>query len=120
MKLIIDPSVTTPQDFTAESLALASWYDAQPAIRRLWGIRDAHGLRVIVAVEPTHDNDDVYPAWFAYAKAWASELRSHTGCAVQLELIHEPFDGIEIDAGSVVIADLCWRDATRSRPCEGS
>lgn len=119
MKLSFDPSVTAPRNITAESLALTRWYDSQPAIRRLWGIKDAQKLRVIVAVAPTHDNDDIYPAWFANTEAWASQLHSYTGSPVQLELIHElPFDGIEIDAGSVIIADLFWRDATLNQPHE--
>ncbi len=119
MKLSLDPSVTAPRNITAESLALAWWYDSQPAVRRLWGIKDAQKIRVIVAVEPTHDNDDISPVWFANSEAWASELHLYTGSPVQLELVHEPpFDGIEIDAGSVIIADLFWRDATLNRPYE--
>lgn len=113
MKLSLDPSVPAASRFTAESLALASWYDAQPAVRRLWGFRSAQELRVIVAVQPTHDNDDIYPTWLANTQAWASELQSCTGSSVQLELIQElPFDEIELDAESVLIADLFWRDAT--------
>lgn len=119
MKLSLDPSMSTRLDITAESFALASWYDSQPAVRRLWGIKDADKLRVIVAVEPTHDNDDAYPVWFANTQAWASELRLSTGRHVQLELVGEPpCDGIEVDAGSVLIADLYWRDATLNRPYE--
>jgi hypothetical protein len=119
MKLSLDPSVTAPRKITAESFALAWWYDSQPAVRRLWGIKEAQMLRVIVAVEPTPDNDDISPAWFANAEAWASQLHLCTGSSVQLELIHEsPFDGIEIDADSVVIADLFWRDATLNQPYE--
>ena len=119
MKLGLDPSVTARRNITAESLALAWWYDSKPAVRRLWGIKDAQRLRVIVALEPTHDNNDIYPVWFANTQAWASELHLCTGNPVQLELIHEsPCDGIEIDAGSVIIADLFWRDATLNQPYE--
>lgn len=49
MKLCLDPYDVAPRDVTAESLALAGWYDSQPAIRRLWGIREAQTLRVIIA-----------------------------------------------------------------------
>jgi hypothetical protein len=117
MKLNLDPSLATPRSITAESLALATWYDSQPGIRRLWGIRSAEVLRVIVAVETTLDGDDIYPVWFANTRAWANELRSCTGSAVRLELVHGlPSDGIDIDEENVVIADLFWRDATLIQP----
>jgi hypothetical protein len=113
MKLSFEPIVVAPQDVTAESLALSQWYDSQPAVRRLWGIRGAQELRVIVVIEPTLDNDDIYPVWLANTGTWSRELHSRVGCDVQLELFLEtPFDAVEIDAGSVVIADLFWRDAT--------
>lgn len=117
MTLSVDPSLTAPRTINAESVALASWYDSQPAVRRLWGIKDAQKLRVIIAVEPTLDNDDIYPVWLASAKAWTNELRLYTRSPVQLELVDgPPFDGIEIDAGSVIIADLFWRDVTLDQP----
>jgi hypothetical protein len=119
MKVSLDPSVTKPRNITAQSLALAAWYDSQPLVRRLWGIRDAETLRVIISVEPTHDNDDICAAWLAHSQAWAQELHSCTGSSVQLQLIDEPlFDGIEFDAESVIIADLFWRDATLNQPNE--
>lgn len=119
MKLSIDPSVTRPRTVTAESLALAWWYDSHPAVRRLWGIRVAQVLRVIVAIEPTLDNDDVFPCWLANTDAWSSELYSQTGSCIQLELVKDlPCDGIEVDFGSVLIADLFWRDATLNQPHE--
>ncbi len=111
MKLSLDPSAVEPRDVTPESLALARWYDANPAVRRLWGIQDPETLRVVVALEPTHDGDDVLPAWAANYRAWARELRSLTRSAVQLELFRESaFEDIEFRAESVVIADLFWRD----------
>jgi hypothetical protein len=113
MKLSLEPFVVAPEDVTAESLALARWYDSQPVVRRLWGIKSEQELRVIVAIEPTLDNDDIYPVWLANTGAWASELRARIECSVQLELfLGTPFEGVEIDAGSVIIADLFWRDAT--------
>lgn len=117
MKLNLDPSIPETRKTTAESLALARWYDSRPAIRRLWGIKDAQKLRVIVALEPTVDDDDIFPTWFAHADAWSSELRRHTGSPVQLELIQAAsVDEIEIDAGCVIIAELFWRDATLNQP----
>ena len=117
MKHCLDPYDIAPHNVTAVSLALAGWYDSQPAIRRLWGIRGAEKLRIIIAIEPTLDGDDIYPAWFANFEAWSSELRLTTGSAVQLELIHSSrCGGIEIEDGSFIIADLFWRDATLDLP----
>jgi hypothetical protein len=112
VKLSQDPSATTPRIRTPESLALARWYDSRPAVRRLWCIKEAQKLRVIVALEPTLDGDDVSPTWFANREAWASELHLCTGRPVQLELVHGAIDRIEIGAESVLIDDLFWRDAT--------
>jgi hypothetical protein len=117
MKLCLDPSVAAPTNITPDSLALGAWYDSQPAVRRLWGIREPQSLRVVVAIESTPDNDDIYPVWFANAEAWASELRLKTGSPVRLELIDEfPGGGIEVDSDSVLVADLFWRDETLGQP----
>jgi hypothetical protein len=111
MKLSLDPSVTAPRTITAESLALAAWYDAHPAVRRMWAIRDAEKLRVIVTLEPTVDNSDTHPAWLANSHAWVHELRSHTGSLVELELVDEPpINEIETDAEGDVVVAMCWRD----------
>lgn len=111
MKLSLDPSVTGPRAITAESLALAAWYDAHPAVRRMWAIRDAEKLRVIVALEPTVDNSDTHPAWLANSHAWIRELRSHTGSVVELELVDEPLiNEIDTDAEGDVVVAMCWRD----------
>lgn len=113
MRLSLDPSAVEPRDVTPESLALARWYDANPAVRRLWGIRDPQTLTIVVALEPTHDGDDVFPAWAANYGAWARELRSLTRSAVQLELFSESaFDDVEFAVEGVIIADLFWRDPT--------
>ncbi len=110
MKLHHEPFIVAPQDVSPESLALASWYDSKPMVRRLWGVRHDERLRVIVAIEPTLDNDDIYPVWLVNTGAWARELRLSIGKPVQLELfLASPWDAIEIDAGGVVIADLHWR-----------
>ena len=90
MKLNLDPMAMIPRHITAESEALAEWYDAHPTIRRLWAIKDAQTLSVIVTLEPTVDNDDTYPAWFACNQGWAREIRSITGSPVNLELLDEP------------------------------
>jgi hypothetical protein len=113
MKLSMNPNIAASASITAEWLVLAAWYDSQPAVRRLWAVKNSQKLRVIVAIEATADNDDVYPVWLANTETWASELHAHTGSPVQLELIHEaPLNGIEVDADSTIVADLFWRDAT--------
>lgn len=106
------PNVTQ-QAVISESLALAHWYDSQPVVRRLWGIRRQDLLRVIVAIEPTLDNDDIYPAWLANTSSWRRDLHARLGRPVQLELfLMSPWDEVKVEPGCVVIADLHWRDAT--------
>lgn len=105
--------ITTPESVTADALALATWYAGNPAIRRIRGVEEAQRLRVIVALEPTHDGNDIYPSWLAHCHAWARDLQQLTGKAVQLELAGEsPLDGIEFHADSTFVADVSWRDET--------
>jgi hypothetical protein len=119
MRLSLQPSRIPPQDVGPESLALSAWYDSQPIVRRLWGIRRTRTLRVILAVEATHDNSDVLPVWLSRCATWADELRRHTGAPVHLELLDELLlEGIELDPDGIVIADLYWRDATLNVPGE--
>jgi len=113
MRLSLDPTATIPRHITAEAEALADWYDAHPAIRRLWAIRNAQALSVIVTLEPMVDNDDTYPAWFACNQGWAREIRSITGSRVTLELFDEPqVDEFEIDLEGELVAAISWRDPT--------
>ncbi|HET9864542.1 MAG TPA: hypothetical protein VFP37_13940 [Steroidobacteraceae bacterium] len=113
MKLSLDPVATAPRHVTAEAEALAEWYDAHPTIRRLWAIRDAQGLSVIVTLEPTMDNDDTYPAWFACSQRWSSEIRSIARGPANLELLDEPsVDEFEIDLDGEIVAAISWRDPT--------
>jgi hypothetical protein len=119
VRIDLYPPLAAARSVTCESLALARWYDGQPAVRRLWGIQCGGQLRVIVAIEPTHDGDDVFPLWFANADAWTRELILRTGLQVRLELVHElPSSVLEVDGDGVVIVDLFWRDATLNRPHE--
>ena len=96
---------------SAASAALAKWYAAHSAVRRLWAIQEAARLRVIVTLEPTHDGDEVYPAWLANGGDWAHELQSRMDGPVQLEVMDEPFPA-EFAAGidGVLVAELFWRD----------
>lgn len=113
MKLSLDPMATIPRHITAESEALAAWYDAHPTIRRLWAISDGTVLSVIVTLEPTVDNNDTYPAWFACNHGWAHEIRSMTGGPVNLELLDEPsVDEFEINLEGEIVAAISWRDPT--------
>src|ERR1700741_4774356 len=98
MKLSLDPAASTPRHITAESEALADWYDARPTIRRLWAVKGAESLSVIVTLEPTVDNSDTYPAWFACSQGWAREIQSLPGGEVRLGMVDEPpLGGIEVD-----------------------
>ena len=117
MKLSLDPMATIPRHITAESEALAAWYDAHPTIRRLWAILksqgDAQTISVILTLEPTVDNGDTYPAWFACNQGWAREIRAITGSPVELELLDEPLvDEFEIDLEGEIVAAISWRDPT--------
>jgi hypothetical protein len=113
MKLSLDPAVTAPSHISAEAEALADWYDAHPTIRRLWAIRSALALNVIVTLEPTVDNGDTYPAWFACSRGWAHEIHGLTGGQVSLELLEEPsVDEFEIELEGELVAALSWRDPT--------
>lgn len=114
MKLRLDTTRDALPQVTAESEALSEWYDAHPNIRRLWAIRDAEALSVILTLEPTVDNGDTYPAWFACNQAWAREIQSVTGSIlVKLELLDEPVvDEFEIALEGEIIAAINWRDPT--------
>jgi hypothetical protein len=113
MKLSLDPTLTVPCHVTAQAEALAEWYDAHPAVRRLWAIKDQQGLSVILTLEPTMDGNDTYPAWLACSRAWMHEIQSVSGSAVQLELLDEPqVDEFEVDLEGEIVAAINWRDPT--------
>jgi hypothetical protein len=96
---------------TAAFVVLAKWYAAHPAVRRLWAIKEAQRMRVIVTPEPTHDGDDIYPAWLAKGDEWANELQLRMGGPVQLEVVDEPFLAeFAAGVGGVLVAELFWRD----------
>lgn len=113
MKLSLDPNVSVPRHVSAESEALAAWYDMNPSIRRLWAIRDENRLSVLVTLEPTVDNGDTSPAWFACSRSWASEIQSITDGTVNLEMLDEPtVDEFEIGLEGEIVAAISWRDPT--------
>lgn len=92
-----------------DSVTVSAWYNSRPEIRRLWAIRDAEGLRVLVHLEPTADGDETHPAWIANGRAWVDELQLHTGAEVRLEQIGEA-EEVESSAEGVVVATCSWRD----------
>ena len=68
-------------------------------------------MRVIVTLEPTHDGDDIYPAWVANGHEWAHELRLRIDGPVQLEVVHEPLlPDFAAGVDGVLFAELSWRD----------
>jgi hypothetical protein len=96
-------------DFPAGE-ALASWYAARPAVRRLRAVREFERMRILIALGPTLDGDEIYPAWLANGCDWAQELQSRLGEPVRLEVMNDPFRaGL---AAGVLVADLCWRDSS--------
>ncbi len=112
MKSALYPPASSRASFTPESLAVEAWYAAHSNVRRLWAVKDAHGLRIIVSLEPALDSNDIYPAWIANRHLWAHELRSCTdNPSVRLEQIGDlVFDETAIDAEGVIVATLSWRD----------
>ena len=96
-----------------ESAALAAWYTTHSTVRRLWAFRNPYHLRILVTLEPTHDDSDPYPAWLANCDSWARELQLCTGYPVRLERLDEPIlDGVMIDAEGAIVTTLSWRDPT--------
>lgn len=113
MKLRLDPATMVVCKVSAEAEALSAWYDARPTVRRLWAIRDRHTLNVIVTLEPTMDNGDTSPAWYACGHGWQREIESLTGGPVSLEMLEEPpVDEFEVDIEGEIIAAIAWRDPT--------
>jgi hypothetical protein len=96
---------------TAAFVVLAKWYAAHPAVRRLWAIKESQRMRIIVTLEPTHDGDDIYPAWVANGREWTHELQLRMDGPVQLEVMHEPFlPDFAAGVDGVLVAELFWRD----------
>src|SRR5262245_65069093 len=113
MRLSLDPTSMAPLHITAAGEALADWYDAHPNIRRLWAIKDAQVLNVIITLEPTVDNSDTSPPWLACGRRWTTEIQSLTRSTVSLELLEEPMtDEFDIEYEGEIVAALSWRDPT--------
>jgi hypothetical protein len=108
---MLNPSPNDVRTVTAPFVVLAKWYAAHSAVRWLWAIKESHGTRVIVALEPTNDGGDIYPVWLANGHEWAHELQLLMDGPVQLEVMNEPAIA-EFAAGvdRVLVAELSWRD----------
>ena len=93
--------------------ALTQWYATHSAFRRLWAIKEPQRMRVVVMLEPTHDGDDIYPAWLANGEEWARDLQGRIAEPVQREVVDEPF-AAEFVAGidGFLVAELFWRDSS--------
>lgn len=92
--------------------ALSKWYDAHPAVRRLWALEHSGAIHVVIALEPTSDGDDAMPAWLAHSRKWATDLRLLTSREVQLQTIYAtaPEDN-PVHAEAEIVAEFGWRDA---------
>jgi hypothetical protein len=115
VNLIINPSPNDGRTVAAAFEVLAKWYAVHSVVRRLWAISDSQRMRVIVTLEPTHDGDDIYPAWLANGHEWAQELQLAMELPVELEVVDEPFLRVSapgVDA--VLVAELFWRDSTHA------
>lgn len=109
MNALVNPSSS---DVTT---ALARWYADHASIRRLWAVEDSTALVVFVALEPSSDGDDSLPIWLANQHGWAQDLRRVTQRDVHLQLIVSGvLDEPDIDADTVMIAELSWRDSWES------
>jgi len=100
---------------TPESVTLSAWYGSRPEIRRLWAVRDAQGLRVVVDMEPANDSGEVHPAWMANRAQWADELQVRAGARVRLERADDPCgDEVATGLAGVIVAAFAWRDPSFS------
>jgi hypothetical protein len=77
----------------------------------LWAIKESQGMRVIVTLEPTHDGNDIYPAWLANGQEWAHALELRMDGPVELQVTDQPFlpefaAGVDV----VLVAEISWRD----------
>ena len=118
MNLVLDPSLNQVRTVTAALAALTKWYARHPTVRRLWAISESQRMRVIVTLTPTHDGNEIYPAWLANGHEWAHDLQLHMDVPVQLEVMDAPFLA-EPAAGvdGVLVAALFWRDSSLPPDC---
>lgn len=118
MNLVLDPLLNQLRAVTAALAALTKWYARHRTVRRLWAISEPQRMRVIVTLEPTHDGDDIYPAWLANGHEWAHELQLRMDVPVHLEVMDEPFLAQPIaGVDGVLVAALFWRDSSMPPDC---
>lgn len=116
MKLNLHLDPTAMNALADNTQELAQWYADHPAVRRLWAIAPEAadpGMRIVVMLDPSGDGDETSPMWFAHGHRWSADLQRRLRTSVDLECIDGPVPAeFEIDGEGVVIASLCWRDAT--------
>jgi hypothetical protein len=94
MSMDESPQKLTPaHDYALIDSTLASWYAANPRIRRAFAyqMRDdevgepkGNHIHVLVDVEPVMDSEEILPVWLAHSGAWQLELQARTACTVHL------------------------------------
>lgn len=105
-----------PNAFLEIAAALGKWYDATPDIRRLRATQQASVIHVLIALEPTADDDDTLPIWLAKSSRWMNDLQSLTNRDMHLEMsVSAAFDESPLGPETPMITELSWRDSSASR-----
>jgi hypothetical protein len=121
VRLHLDRMVETTVPHLAIGVALERWYREHANVLRLWAIeeraepsrRGQPGLRIVVTLAATLDNDETGPFWMAKGQRWSDELRRQVARHVRLERLDGPLpDEFDIDGEGVVVSSLCWREST--------
>jgi hypothetical protein len=112
MNAVSDGALAAEPAVTEIAAALTRWYADHSAIRRVWAIEDSVALKVLIALEPTSDGDDVLPVWLANSGLWRSDLRLRLQREVQLQLVlSASFDESDVNPDAAPIAEVSWRDS---------
>jgi len=121
IRLHLDRVINAAPPHLALCAALERWYARTASVLRLWAIEERPelsrqsevGLRVVVMLTATLDNDETGPFWLANGKRWADELRLQVAPQARLELLEGALsDEFDIDGEGVVVSALCWREST--------
>jgi|SRR3954451_3472014 hypothetical protein len=102
-------------------IALEHWYNAHPAILRLWVMQQGRAddgsprsdLRVILMLQPSGDGDETSPAWMAHSGIWATELERMLARTVELECLERALgEHLMTEGDASLLASFSWRDST--------
>jgi hypothetical protein len=70
-------------------------------------------MRVVLALEPSPDSDDLYPVWLANGHAWAHDLEARLDAPVELEVRYvASVEELGVGVDAVLVTELCWRDSS--------